>query len=399
MAIITAYDRLGFGLNMVDTDSSFVPASDLTPSGAPSVSQYDYDTVLISQWYNNYQINLGIYASQYSGNIYTLESIFAFDSNINSLIDAYNININFNINDDFSGGILFKNLYSTNDIITGNKYSDVIKAGDGDDVLYGLLGDDFLYGESGSDYIVGGFGNNMIDGGAGYDYALYSANKSTIVGASRDISGIVTLQTEFGTDKLINIEQFSFFDGDFTIENLVTKYSPNVYQTNLGSVTANVYTGAVSFLQFEMLGSSNGDIVTGAATNDFMNLLGGDDAANGGAGQDVLDGGVGSNFLTGGSGADTFYLDGRSGTNTWSTITDFANEDSVNIWGWVNDTSKLILSLDNQGAEGFKGATFHYDLNGNGLIDTSITFSNLALASIPSPTAEEVAGNGYLLFA
>jgi len=29
MAIITAYDRLGFGLNMVDTNSSFIPGSNL----------------------------------------------------------------------------------------------------------------------------------------------------------------------------------------------------------------------------------------------------------------------------------------------------------------------------------------------------------------------------------
>jgi serralysin len=401
MAIITAYDRLGVGIEMVDTDSSFVPTSGsaLTPSGAPSVSQYDYDTVLVSQWYNNYQIKLAMFASQYSGNIYTLESFYTYDGNLNSLIDAYGININFNINDDFSGGTIFENLYSTNDIITGNKYSDVIKAGAGDDVLYGLAGNDFLHGESGNDYLVGGFGNNTIDGGVGYDYALYSANKSTIVSATRDISGIVTIRTEFGTDKLINVEQFSFLNGDLTINNLITQYSPNIYQTNLGIVTATVYTGPVSFIKFELLGSSDGDIVTGAATNDFMNLLGGDDAANGGAGQDVLDGGTGSNFLTGGSGADTFFLDGRSGTNTWSTITDFAQEDNVNIWGWQNGRSQLILSLDNQGAEGFKGATFHYDLNGDRLIDTSITFSNLVLASLPSPSAEEVAGNGYLLFA
>ena len=191
----------------------------------------------------------------------------------------------------------------------------------------------------------------------------------------------------------------SFFDRDVTIDVLITQYSPAVYQTNVGIVTANIYTGAVSFLQFEMLGSSNGDIVTGAASNDFINLLGGDDAANGGAGQDVLDGGTGSNFLTGGSGADIFFLDGRGGTNTWSTITDFAQEDSVNIWGWQQGTSQLILALEDQGAVGFKGATFHYDLNGNGSIDTSITFSNLVLASLPSPSAEEVAGNGYLLFA
>ena len=175
--------------------------------------------------------------------------------------------------------------------------------------------------------------------------------------------------------------------------------APTYYQTDSGPLAALTYKGPVEFLEFQMLGSSGGDIVTGSDANDFINLLGGDDAADGGAGQDVLDGGVGSNFLTGGSGADTFFLDGRSGSTTWSTITDFRPEDSVNIWGWQQGSSQLILSLEDQGAEGFKGATFHYDLNGDRTIDTSITFSNIVLASLPAPTAEEVAGNGYLLFA
>jgi Ca2+-binding RTX toxin-like protein len=399
MAIVTAYDKLGVGLNMVDTDSSFVPASDLIPSGDPSVRQYDLDTFLISQWYNNYQINLGIYASQYSGDIYTLESIYAFDTNMNPLVDAYGININFNIFDDFSGGALLSNLYSTNDTITGNKYSDLIKAGAGNDTLYGLAGNDSLYGELGNDIIVGGFGNDIIDGGAGYDIAIYEANRSSITSATRDMSGMVTLRTGFGTDTLINIEEFSFQDRSITTDDLITQYSPAVYETSIGKVSASVYMGAVDFLEFELLGGVSGDVVTGSASNDFINLLGGDDAANGGAGRDVLDGGTGSNFLTGGSEADIFFLDGRSGTATWSTITDFTLEDSVNIWGWQDGTSQLLLSQENQGADGYQGATFHYDLNGDNSIDTSITFSVLSLASIQSPSIEEIAGNGYLLFA
>jgi serralysin len=220
-----------------------------------------------------------------------------------------------------------------------------------------------------------------------------------MIAAVRDASGLVTIRTSFGTDTLSNIESVSFSDDTVSIEELLGGYAPPVYQTNVGQITANIYAGPVDFLNFQMLGTASSDIVNGSSGNDFINLLGGDDAASGGAGQDVLDGGVGSNFLTGGSGADIFFIDNRSGSNTWSTITDFGPEDRVNIWGWQQGTSQLLLSLDNQGAEGFKGATFHYDLNGNGMIDTSITFSSLALASMSSPIPEEIAGNGYLLFA
>jgi serralysin len=265
--------------------------------------------------------------------------------------------------------------------------------------LFAGDGDDHLIGNALDNQLMGGRGSNLIDGSAGYDYALYAATKSTIVGATKDANGIVTLRTKFGVDILTNIEEVSFVDDSFTTEYLITQYSPPTFQTNSGNVPANIYTGEVGFLQLEMLGTSNNDSMTGAATNDFINLLGGDDSASGGAGQDVLDGGIGFNFLTGGSDADTFFLDGRSGINTWSTITDFAPEDKVNIWGWQQGTSQLILALDGGGPAGFEGATFQYDLNGDRLIDTRITFSNLVLASLPNPTAEEIAGNEYLLFA
>lgn len=272
-------------------------------------------------------------------------------------------------------------------------------SGDGDDYL---IGNDFsndLYGGWGSDYLTGGLGDDDIDGGEGVDYVVYAASISTTVAAAQDANGLVTVRTSFGTDTLRNIEFVSFSDGIVSIEELFGNYAPPVYQTSTGQVTAGIYAGSVDFLNFQMLGTNTSEIVNGSSGNDFINLLGGDDAASGGAGQDVLDGGAGSNFLTGGTEADIFFIDNRSGTNTWSTITDFSSEDSVNIWGWQQGTSQLILSFDNQGAEGFKGATFHYDLDGNSVIDTSITLSNLALASMPSPMSDEVAGNGYLLFA
>ena len=92
-------------------------------------------------------------------------------------------------------------------------------------------------------------------------------------------------------------------------------------------------------------------------------------------------------------------MDGRGVTTTWSTITDFVSGDTVNIWGWQQGTSQLLLTEVSAGATGFMGATYHYDLDGINGIDTSITFSNLTLNQINSPTAQSVEGNGYLLFA
>jgi len=149
-----------------------------------------------------------------------------------------------------------------------------------------------------------------------------------------------------------------------------------------------LYSGSVDYLEYQLFGDVQDDVVTGSIFNDFLNLLGGDDAADGGDGQDIIDGGTGSNFLTGGRDADTFYIDGRGAApdapSTWSTVTDFnaADGDTVNIWGWVEGTSQLLSTKlegeNGSGATGFEGFTHHYDLDGDGTIDTSITFTGLA---------------------
>ena len=63
------------------------------------------------------------------------------------------------------------------------------------------------------------------------------------------------------------------------------------------------------------------------------------------AGTISLMGERGSNFLTGGEGQDTFYVDGRGGANTWSTITDLISADTVRLWGWQDGISQLNLFL------------------------------------------------------
>ncbi len=176
----------------------------------------------------------------------------------------------------------------------------------------------------------------------------------------------------------------------------ITTLSPQL-SINGATVTPENYEGPVDSLDYQYLGNNNNESAFGSIHDDFINLLGGDDAADGGLGNDVLDGGAGSNFLTGGSGSDTFFLDGRSGDITWSTISDF-DGDEVNIWGWNEGVSRLLLTEEDAGAEGFKGATFHYDLDNDGSIDTSITFTGLTYATMPNSTANVVEGNGYLLF-
>jgi serralysin len=140
----------------------------------------------------------------------------------------------------------------------------------------------------------------------------------------------------------------------------------------------------VAGLKYQVLGSAAGEVALGTGQNDFFNLLGGDDAVDGGEGNDVLDGGIGSNFLTGGAGVDTFFLDGRGGTTTWSTITDWQVGEQLSLFGWRPGVSQ-VLWLDQDGAAGFQGVTMHADLDGNGLIETSVTWTGKTHAELPVP--------------
>jgi Ca2+-binding RTX toxin-like protein len=149
-----------------------------------------------------------------------------------------------------------------------------------------------------------------------------------------------------------------------------------------GMEPAARYGGPVAWLQWQFLGRAAGEVALGTTANDFMNLLGGDDAANGGAGDDVLDGGTGSNFLGGGEGRDVFFLDGRGGTATWSTITDWQVGEELSIWGWRPGVSRAGW-VASDGAEGFRGATLHADLDADGVLDTSITWAGPTRAQLP----------------
>jgi Ca2+-binding RTX toxin-like protein len=165
--------------------------------------------------------------------------------------------------------------------------------------------------------------------------------------------------------------------------------SPSFAWTNIESgqsltTGAGSYSGPVSYLDLQFLGTNGREAIAGTAFSDFINALGGDDAISAGLGDDVLDGGTGSNFLTGGAGHDVFFLDGRGGTTTWATITDWEAGEQLSLWGWRPGISHATW-VNQAGAAGYQGVTMHADLDGNGSIDASVTWSGLIRTQLPTP--------------
>ena len=252
------------------------------------------------------------------------------------------------------------------------------------------------------------FGNNVIDGNGGTDYVFFSDTKANVIssfGFHHNNTSAIVIEGTYGTDTIVDCEYISFLDGDFSVADLRTEYASNYnplfFNASTGEapfMMADTYTGTVSGIQWQYLAQLgvHANTVGGSLGNDFINLLGGDDAATGNAGNDVIDGGRGSNFLTGGLGTDTFFLDGRGSSSLiWSTITDWDNSEQLSVWGW-NSNSTITWEEDN-GAEGYKGATFSIDLDGNSTIDMMCTFTGLNIADIKAPTEHE--GSELLWFA
>jgi serralysin len=269
-------------------------------------------------------------------------------------------------------------------------------------IVAGTSASDSLTGTLKNETFVGGPGNDSIVGGDGTDSAEFSGVVGSYTIGALAAQSLLVVDGPDGHDILRSIETLSFSSGtSVSASALFASASglgastgaqavrPVTTVTTGGSTTYEVarpFSGtpiAGIHIDYEFLGASSGEVAIGTDSNDFFNLLGGDDAAAGGAGNDILDGGIGSNFLNGNSGIDTFFLDGRGGTVTWSTITDWQAGEQLSVWGW-NGNSRVV-AWRQDGASGFQGITMHADLNNDSTIDTSVTWTGKVQAELPTP--------------
>ncbi|MBK3733036.1 protease-like protein [Azospirillum brasilense] len=277
---------------------------------------------------------------------------------------------------------------SAGDRLTGSAFAETLEGGAGDDTLDGGAGDDLLDGGSGSDTAV-------------YDFP--SANAFVTADPSGNGADLIVTGAG-GTDRLSGVERLVFSDRIVARQEAaaaLSRAAPDeraLVQDGSRSYEVRMapYDGPVAGLRNQFLGTASGEAVIGSDQGDFMNLLGGNDAAQGGGGGDVLDGGAGSNFLSGGAGADTFFIDGRGENVTWSTVTDLQPEEWAIAWGWTDTVSTLTWE-DLAGAAGYQGATARIDLDGNGGTDLSLTFGGRTPGGLVTSPGQAGA-DGYLAF-
>ena len=134
------------------------------------------------------------------------------------------------------------------DVIFGGDGDDVISGGGGADVLSGGAGDDVLVGGHGADQLRGGAGDDFIDGGEGTEHSGSAGDEVMFTGdrqqyiITQNENGSFTVQDIYsgrdGTDTVINVENFTFADGTFAVDDVLTT-NPVTYVLDIESALAD----------------------------------------------------------------------------------------------------------------------------------------------------------------
>ncbi|MGQ4650490.1 calcium-binding protein [Lyngbya aestuarii] len=208
-----------------------------------------------------------------------------------------------------------------NDSLAGRHGNDRLWGENGNDVLYGGDGNDKLYGGDGNDYLAGGHGNDTLWGNNDND-DLYGDNGNDVLYGN---NGNDYLEGGLGNDYLAGGNGNDTLDGSWGSDYLSGGSGIDTAAYNFYSkgITANLYTGKVSFLNStssgtlisieNIIGSRGNDFLHGDNGNNYLYGKNGNDYLYGNDGNDVLNGGLGNDYLNGGSGLDVVVHDGRAG--------------------------------------------------------------------------------------
>jgi hypothetical protein len=122
--------------------------------------------------------------------------------------------------------------------------------------------------------------------------------------------------------------------------------------------------------------------ITAKTSNWFLHSGSGEDAIQVTNGINILDGGTGSNFLVDGMGMDTDFVDARSApSDIWSTVVGFKIGDDATMFG-LTPAMFNVAMVDNDGAAGFTGLTFHATKAGSP--EASLTLAGFSQADLTS---------------
>ncbi len=342
MAVVKFYDALGAGVDMGNTDFTYVEnGGEWYLDGYPYEYRIDFDTVALTYSYNDGSMYATAVVSELLDPWYLIESLYYSDEFGDALADFEGIDIQFNAYDDFSGGVTFTNMLAGDDMVEGTNFSDTLRAGAGDDLVEGLNGNDWIDGGRGGDDMYGDAGHDVYVVDNVRDRVFETTTASSLV----DSGGVDLVRSSV-----------SFTLGRF-VEDLTLTGTLAISGT--GNTATNYLTG-----------NSAGNALRG---------MGGNDVLRGGGGNDVITGGLGRDVLTGGTGSDIFDFNlatesGPLGTGR-DTISDFLRgTDRIDLS--TIDANSGNGSGSNEAFSGFISATSSFTQAGQLKFSGGVLYGN-----------------------
>ncbi len=219
-----------------------------------------------------------------------------------------------------------------NDRLDGGAGNDKITGGGGNNVLIDGTGNDLVYGLGGNDTFVVGAGLDTYDGGAGFDTIDVSGSAFA---ANINLGSTTMVSLDLGVDRIVSIEGII---GTAQGDNLTGSSVNNTIDGGAGNDTIS--------------GGAGNDTLTGGDGNDKIDGGTGNDVIYDGSGNDEVNGGDGNDYIFAGSGLDKYV--GGSGFDTldYSSATNAVNVDASlkTVTGYTSDTV--------DGIEKFIGTSF-----------------------------------------
>ncbi|MGH6734786.1 MAG: calcium-binding protein [Methyloceanibacter sp.] len=258
-------------------------------------------------------------------------------------------------------GTLFEFLLSGDDTVNGGTTGDSLFGYDGADTINGGDGNDTIDGGAGDDNINDSLGfTTTIDGGAGDDFIkigpTFTSGGTIDGGADTDTLETTAAGTNLSFLQISNVEtlrvgfnggiafasQFQAFD---TIEHTNgTTFQIALTLVESGAPTTLDLTQKVSNPVF-VLGTPDGETITGGQSGDTLFGEDGDDTLDGGAGLDFVDGGGGDDTIISkaGEGGNGEQLDG--GEDFDDLILDRSNETVAFNFSFADAITNVFFDL------------------------------------------------------
>ena len=229
-----------------------------------------------------------------------------------------------------SGGDAAGDAFTSIENVTGSSSADT---------LIGSSGNNTIDGGAGADQLNGGAGADALSGGDGTDTASYigsvngvAVSLATGTGSGGDAAGDVLTSIE----NLIGSASSDTLIGDADHNTLVGGGSGDVidggqgldtvsYEDSTVGVVINLSSGtgsggdatgdALTSIE-NVVGSAQGDTITGNTIDNVISTGGGNDSVTSNSGNDIVNTGAGDDLIIGGNGAGNDSYDGGSGTDT-----------------------------------------------------------------------------------